>query len=197
MRLFFAVTLEEAAAQAVVDVQLALRRRYADPGVRWVGRDQLHYTLKFLGEVDPDRVAECAAAARKAVVGTAPIQLDLCALGAFPSRRSARVIWIGTSTGAELVGALAQRLDQELVQVGFQPEPRPFTPHLTIARVKGPAAERAAARLLETERLDLVATTRIDAMVLMRSELSPRGATYRVVDRFLLGDRDDRMEPRP
>jgi RNA 2',3'-cyclic 3'-phosphodiesterase len=184
MRLFFAICMDVSAAGAIADLQSALQRRARDPGIRWTPRAQLHYTLKFLGEVAEERVAGCCNAAREAVQSSAPFRLELAGVGAFPGHRSPRVLWVGAAAGGELLAPLAARLDAMLSLLGFEAEKRPFTPHLTIARVKGASAETAAARLLDAEQVGTLALTSIDRMVLMQSCLSPKGATYSVVETF-------------
>ena len=188
MRLFFAATLEEHAALAVSELQQSLRRRWHEPGLRWVRQEQLHYTLKFLGEVDSARLPELSGVARSATRATAAFALELSGIGAFPTRRAPRVIWLGAAAGAESLSQLASSLDKGLATIGFEAEQRPFQPHLTLARVKGPAAERVASRLVDAEVVGSVASCRIDSLVLMQSNLSPQGPTYVEVERFRLSD---------
>jgi RNA 2',3'-cyclic 3'-phosphodiesterase len=184
MRLFFAAMLESRAASVVAELQRSLRQRHTDPGVRWVSLEQLHYTLKFLGEVDASTLGACSQAAREAIQLASPFQLDLEGIGAFPSAKAPKVIWLGASAGSRILETLAARLDQQLSKAGFEQERRPFRPHLTLARIKGLSAERAAARMLQAECVQAVASTWIASLVLMQSHLAPRGATYTVVESF-------------
>ena len=184
MRLFFAIGIDPEAASAVRQLQSALQRKAPEPGIRWTSREQLHYTLKFLGEVAEHRVAGCREAARSAVQASAPFVLQLTGVGVFPATRTPHVLWVGAAAGAELLAPLAARLDALLAPFGFEPEKRPFTPHLTIARIKGPSAEKAAARLLDEAQVATLATSRIDHMVLMHSRLSAQGACYSVVETY-------------
>jgi 2'-5' RNA ligase len=184
MRLFFAIAMDPSAAEAVVQAQAVLQRTTREPGIRWTPRDQLHYTLKFLGEVNEELVPACCEAARHAVQPCAAFRLELAGLGAFPGRRAPHVLWFGAAAGGEALAPLAARLDAMLSGLGFEGEKRPFAPHLTIARVKGPSAERAAARLVDEAKVGTLAVTAIDRMVLMQSHLSPKGATYSVVETF-------------
>lgn len=187
MRLFFAVSLRQQAEEAVAALQQRLADQFRDPGLRWVKREQLHYTLKFLGEVDEALVQDCCASADRVLQGEPPFLLELHGIGGFPGARAPRVVWLGASAGAGRLTDIAAALDRSLSAVGFSPEARPFSPHLTIARVKGPSAERAASRLLQSERVEAVASTVVDSVVLMRSQLSPKGATYTAVRQFSLG----------
>lgn len=186
MRLFFAVGLEPEAAREVAALQYALGKRASDRGLRWVGADQLHYTLQFLGEVDEARLPELKAAGDAAVQGLHPFPLGLASIGAFPNELKPKVLWVGAAEGAGLLTSIAARLSRELEAIGFEPERRPFQPHLTIARVKGLSAERAASRLLESQPVEAVATSQVTSMVLMQSTLSPHGSTYSIVAEFAL-----------
>lgn len=190
MRLFFAVGLEPAAVRDVTALQRNLEKTARDPGIRWERADHLHYTLQFLGEVDEARVEELKNAGALAVAGIKPIALELTGIGAFPTPRNPRVIWVGAGQGARELTLLATHLGKELGAIGIPLENRPFQPHLTIARIKGPSAERVAARLLETQQVGAVATTRVASLILMQSVLSPRGSTYSVVEEWKLGTRN-------
>lgn len=184
MRLFFAVHLSDAAAGAVIDLQHRLRTKAFDPGIRWVKRAQLHYTLKFLGEVSAERAADAAAAARRSVESVGTFDLQLSGVGAFPNQKAPRVLWVGADTGADALGHLASRLEHELSALGFPAEPRAFKPHLTLARIKGQSAERAAARLFDALAVGEITRTSVDSMALMESHLAPQGATHTLVERF-------------
>jgi len=121
------------------------------------------------------------------VAGQQPFSLGLASIGAFPNQLKPKVLWVGAAAeGAGLLTSLAARLSRELEAIGFEPERRPFQPHLTIARVKGLSAERAASRLLESQQVGAVATSHVGSMVLMQSTLSPQGSTYSVVGEFAL-----------
>lgn len=191
MRLFFATSIAPDAVRAVTELQKALRKRWGDPGIRWVSPDQLHYTLQFLGEIDDVLLPEVKEAASRALPGSMRFTLELSGIGGFPGHNAPRVIWVGATRGGNELGVLASRLGRELRYVGFELEERPFKPHLTLARVKGPSAEREAARLLETQQVGPVAVSAVDAFVLMQSTLSPRGSTYSVLGTFPLGSRID------
>lgn len=187
MRLFFAVGLEPAATHAVSALQRSLQKQASDSGLRWERPDHLHYTLHFLGEVDDKRVTELKTVGESAVAGIKPFPLELSGIGAFPTPRNPKVLWVGAAEGTLPLTSLATSLGQKLQALGFPIERRPFQPHLTIARVKGPGAERAASRLLESQQVGAVAATRVTKLVLMQSALSPHGSTYTAVEAFPLG----------
>jgi RNA 2',3'-cyclic 3'-phosphodiesterase len=104
-----------------------------------------------------------------------PFDLRVRDLGAFPSRTRPRVLWAGIDEGADAVAALAADVDAALARLGFEPETRAFSAHVTLGRVRSP---RADPRLAEALRGDVYGRQRVDHLSLVRSELSPRGARY-------------------
>jgi 2'-5' RNA ligase len=161
------------------------RLREVAPGVAWVAPDNLHVTLKFLGGVDAPRLDRVRAALDRAVAGVPAFDLAVHGLGAFPTPTRARVVWAGIGDGGEALRAVAGRVERELAVLGFPPEERPFSPHVTLGRVREPRRnERLAAALArETSRSG---TVRVDRVSLMRSDLSPRGARYSELSGHLL-----------
>ena len=103
--------------------------------VRWLGEDQQHVTLRFIGELDNGRLEEVAETL--ALVEGAPFDLRLTGLGHFPPRGEPRVLWVGVERSAELA-RLKRRIDRVLAAIDLLPENRKFTPHVTLARIRGP-----------------------------------------------------------
>jgi 2'-5' RNA ligase len=178
MRLFFAVFPPPAVQQAAFALATALRRD--GDAVSWVKRDNLHYTLRFMGELGESGARRAAEAAAEAAAGIAAFDAVLGGLGAFPNPRRARVLWAGLAAGAEPLQALAAALEAALRRRGFDRADQRFTAHLTIGRVRDPRADW-------TERLSAVpapdpalARFRVDRLLLMESKLSPKGSTYTV-----------------
>lgn len=133
MRLFAAVPLPEPARAGVAGLLNRLRRR--DLPVRWVRDENLHLTLKFFGEVATDRVATIEEAIRVANAGSAPLEMRLDELGAFPNARRPRVLWVGLDAPPALE-LLQDRLERQCDAIGFPPEGTPFRPHVTLGRVR-------------------------------------------------------------
>lgn len=160
-----------------------LARSQAD--VKWVEEENFHLTLKFLGEVDPGRLGEVAGALRSAVREVPAFRFQATGTGAFPSPRRARVIWVGVGEGTSQLRHLAARVDAELARLGFPPEERPFTPHLTLGRVRSPRGLDELARLLEGARFPALEVT-VDGIVLFQSVLGRAGPLYTALNRFPL-----------
>lgn len=187
LRAFIALELPETAKEALaatqMEMQNAARRRRLPVGqaLRWVAPEGIHLTLKFLGNVDSDAVADLERAVAAAADGLAAPRLGLGPLGAFPDPRQPRVLWVGLTGDLETVARLQQRLEGNLAQLGFAPERRRFSPHLTLARVReqiGPDERKAVADLVAGGTSVSAFAFRADQLSLMKSELRPTGARY-------------------
>jgi 2'-5' RNA ligase len=186
MRLFVACELPSATRAALAEVQSQLRARGAAE-VRWVHPEGMHLTLKFLGEVPAAKVGAIEEALAGAVEGPLEMRLTFPTLGAFGGPTRLRVLWVGVEGDAPRLVELARGVEKALAPLGFPPERRPYSPHLTLARVSDRASPEQRQRLAE-----LVAAFPMppvpDALVrevsLMRSFLEPGGARYRRLAAF-------------
>jgi 2'-5' RNA ligase len=187
MRLFLAVELPESAINAAAAVSAALRERVRTlaPAAKltWIPPDRMHLTISFLGEVDPPR------AAMLVEVLSLPFQtvrftVTLDGVGAFPSRGAPRVLWLGFSKGLIELQQLEREVSARLEIAGFPREQRPYSPHLTLARVREPRGLRPA--VLDRIEVSSHAGGTIDAITLFESRLSPKGPTYTTLHRTLL-----------
>jgi len=177
LRIFLAVFPPPDVQRAAGTVIEALR----DPGdgVSWVKPENLHYTLRFIGEVGGDGLRRVTEAAQVAASQHAAFDAALGGLGGFPTTRRARVLWIGMARGGPALDSLAASLDRELERRGFKPEAHAFTAHLTIGRVREPRADW-------TDRLAAATTSlgeppfRAERIAVVESALSPKGPTYLV-----------------
>lgn len=174
MRLFVALNLPDAERARVVSAAAGLRS--AGLPVRWVERDALHLTLKFLGEVADTAAADVARAVDDVARSRSPFPLVLGGAGAFPSAGRPSVWWIGVERSPAVV-ALRDALEAALAPLGFPTEARPFSPHLTLGRTRRGAVRIPDAPLL-LQRVALQTTFTVETVDLMRSHLSPRGARY-------------------
>ena len=146
--------------------------------VKWVAPENTHVTLKFLGGVEESRLPEVYAACEKAAAGSKPIDLEMKAVGCFPSMKRPRVVWLGIEKGAEEVKRLQQKIENELGRIGFPREEREFTAHLTIGRVKGKQGISNLCRLLEAERNIFIGSMQAETISVMKSETLPSGPVY-------------------
>ena len=180
MRLFVAVELAPHVAAAAGALSRELRRR-ADrlaPQARITGipDDRLHITVRFIGSVD-DGGADAIRQALEPALAVAPFDLTVAGTGAFPVRGAPRVIWAGIGTGGEGLRRVEQEVAARLARLGLPPEPRAYSPHLTLARVREAAGLRGS-RLCEGFENQVVGTTRVETITLFESRLSPKGPAY-------------------
>jgi 2'-5' RNA ligase len=178
-RLFVAVPLTEAATTAVSAVVEPIRA--AEPegrGVRWVRLDGLHLTLRFLGPTPEARVADLAAAVADVAAAARPFTVTIRGAGSFPPTGRPRTIWLDVRDGIEPLEGLAARLDDRLADAGWQPDRRPFRPHLTLARADGVRAGPATVAALTAAAADLAIESLIERIVLFESITGSGRARY-------------------
>ena len=175
MRAFFCLPLD-ADVRAVVGRAADRIRRDTHMAASWVESSNYHVTLRFLGEIDPPLTVELKNLAVRIAQRCAPFSLGLRSIGAFPSLDRARVLWVGGETPAEFRG-IAEFLELGLAGLGFPAEPKPAVAHVTIARLKGAPDLRLGEVV---GKIGALATRDCapGAIVLMQSELTPRGAQY-------------------
>ncbi|HOM16502.1 MAG TPA: RNA 2',3'-cyclic phosphodiesterase [Thermoguttaceae bacterium] len=158
--------------------------------VKWVEPENMHLTLKFLGDVDSEQIPSVTEAVRKAAAECRPFELEIRGTGAFPSLRRPNVFWLGVGQGAELLGILAQKVERTLEPLGFRPEDRPFHGHLTLGRVRRGGGQLAA--LLERLRKEQdfqAGWVSVRQITLFSSQLTPQGPIYTPLDHApLAGD---------
>lgn len=178
MRAFIAIDLEPGLKTALEELIRALKRTGAD--IRWAQAGAMHLTLKFLGEIDEGQVASVHKALEAVAVRHSPFPLRLGGTGAFPGAERPRVLWVGFGEEPKLA-ALQADLESELESEGFAREERPFHPHLTLGRVKGPARVREAMKELENRHEEALGSMTVRRIALFESRLRPEGAEYLIV----------------
>lgn len=191
MRLFIAINLPDDERRAIARATAPLRD--AAPSVGWVDESRLHLTLKFIGERPPDAVGPLAASLRRVAAVHSPIALELGGLGAFPSKRRPRVIWLGIAADPKLE-LLHHDVEEACAALGYEVEGRAFRPHLTLGRVRERARgrerldEAAAAALARSAReVQERWTTDVSTVDLMESVLGQEGPRYSLLDAAPLG----------
>ena len=185
VRSFIAVRLPDRVRAGLAAVSAELRGQTR--GLAWVRADNLHITLRFLGEIEPVQLQHVREAVTEAAAAVAPFTVSLGGLGAFPSGRAPRVLWASVASGGEGLVALHAVLEAALVARGIPGESRPFHPHVTLARARDPRGADGLASVLGAG--PAFGAVQVGAIHLMRSELDPRGARYSILREAPLGNR--------
>jgi RNA 2',3'-cyclic 3'-phosphodiesterase len=188
MRLFVGVELSDAARAMTERVAGDLRRTLRKAvDARWLAIENMHVTVRFIGNVRDERATAVLDAICRPVT-LQPFEIEFGDCGRFPPRGAPRVIWIGLTRGLQSLAALHDEFNRRLAPLGYEPENRPFSAHLTLARIKD--ARAAAARSLDAA-FDSVrpATVKqtIETITIFESRLSSHGANYIPLRRLRLG----------
>ncbi len=187
LRLFVAVSLPEDVRDALARFQEELRGRGLS-GPRWVRPEGIHFTLKFLGETPAAKVAAINEALAGAIRERRRLRLALGTTGTYGGRRGPRVLWLDITGDVERLREVQRAVEAALVDVGFPPEERAFSPHLTLARFRQPPQPGIAERV--SQALESVTPPQAEfevwEVVLMRSTLQPGGAVYERLGAFPL-----------
>ncbi|HYO94338.1 MAG TPA: RNA 2',3'-cyclic phosphodiesterase [Polyangiaceae bacterium] len=177
-RLFFGLPLTPLARQELAKLQAALRARApVRAHLRWLGIDNLHVTLKFLGEVDSSRLPEIEALLERAVAKVGPIPGSVESVTAFPSTHAARVTVARLADPSGWLERLSARLESLAAEHGFARDARSFVPHITLARLSTPTSLHAWLDAFATPATPLL----FEQVCLYRSEPGPAGNRYKVV----------------
>lgn len=179
MRLFIAVNLPKKVRERIYRATRPLRE--GDMPVHWLGADHFHVTLKFLGEMRRERVAEVEEAMNRVASETKSFSTTLGGFGAFPTIRRPRVIWLGVGANPEL-RCLKQDLEWALGDIGLKAETRAFHPHVTLGRAGDRNGAGAFRGLDETmAELEFKGELKVNTLDLMRSQVSREGSKYTVL----------------
>jgi 2'-5' RNA ligase len=176
IRAFLAIELPASLRSILSQAQDELKKSGAD--VKWVPVGNIHITLKFFGNITDFQVADISEAVTAMAANQEPFYLTVTAAGAFPSPKSPRVVWLGIGGDLEVLRDFHRRLETAFAALGFTPEDRPFSPHLTLGRVKSPSGRVALSRCLVQLPIPSPTPFQVGEIVLFRSILSPKGATY-------------------
>jgi len=183
MRTFIAISLPEEIKGYLGQVQEKLKLSAAD--VKWVQAGNIHLTLKFLGEIDEEKLREVSGILNDTAKGKGTFKINLSSLGAFPKIAYPRVIWAGIDKGDNEVGQIALELEEKLSKIGIPAEDRPFSSHITLGRVRSASNRHrlvkdltALADNFAPQGLEFTA----DKITLFKSTLTPKGPVYEALN---------------
>jgi RNA 2',3'-cyclic 3'-phosphodiesterase len=176
LRTFIAIDLPDGIQQALDRFEKALQE--AQAAITWVRPERIHLTLKFLGDVSPERIPEIQRSLETVAGTLSPFRLKPSGCGAFPSLKQMRVIWVGMQGDGAALNGLQRGVEEAMMHLGFKREDRPFRPHLTLGRLKGRQHLRHLQDLLIAHQSFEAEAFDVTELVLYKSELRPEGARY-------------------
>ncbi len=176
IRAFIAVPVGEDVRRRLARMQSAFAARAE--GVRWVDPAHIHLTLLFLGDIHPQSVASLSSALDRIAAGPAPVMLEARGLGFFGSRSSPRVLWAGLRGELDRLAGIQDSLREAALAAGCSPDDKPFSPHLTIGRVRSNRDAGRLVALVEREKDACIGGFSVESILLMKSCLTPNGPVY-------------------
>jgi len=175
IRSFIAIELDAHVRDTLTDVQTTLRRSGAH--VKWVKAENIHLTLKFLGDVDEKKISLIKDTLRPPLEKISPFEIQISTPGAFPNMNRPRAIWVGISQGNEVIKTIVQDMEDSLGRVGFKKETRPFASHITIGRVRSFKNIHQLAKAISETTLTPLQQS-INHITLFKSTLTSSGPIY-------------------
>lgn len=179
VRAFLALELPVEAKTAAAELAGQLRERLGDSDVKWVASENLHITLRFLGDLSAEELAKARVLVRGLAGETPALETRWNEFGAFPSVRRPSVIWLGLEDSGQALGGLAREVNQRLVRAGFGRADKPFRAHVTLGRIR--RGRRVAWPASDGLTMSL-ATFSISAITLFKSRLTPQGPVYTPIE---------------
>lgn len=178
MRVFIAIPIPGPCLETLAQMQQHLQTSHA--AVRWTAVGSIHLTLKFLGETNTDIISGLSESLRSACGQVDSFELSLAGMGCFPNRRNPRVVWCGIGGDMKKLEVLQKNIETASCEFGFEAENRPYSPHLTLGRVKGRKNLRTLTEKIEIGS-DLQCRFHVDRFHIYKSVLQPRGAIYTIL----------------
>ena len=182
VRSFIAIELPDELKLELVQLQARLKLD-SQPWVKWVDPHSIHLTLKFLSNIAVSKIGEITKAIEEATKGISPFNLEVKGLGIFPNLKRAQVAWVGVVGEVDKLARIQQRIEESLAtRLGFIRESRPFTPHLTLARVRDRASteeRQGFGQVITSASFETHHIIRVNAISLMQSQLTREGAIHR------------------
>lgn len=185
IRSFIAIPLSDEISQTAK--KMVQRLKDTGDGIKWVPTDNLHLTLKFLGDVHNTEVPKVCKVVKKICQSVDPFDLHFQGAGGLPAMERARVIHAGVTDSTESLTKLVSELEIQLAQLGFKPEARDYRPHLTLGRSKARRASREVIDRVEREKQTILGTMMVEEVQVIASFLDKHGPTYQIMDSIDLG----------
>jgi 2'-5' RNA ligase len=187
IRAFIAIDIPVDVRVAINEAQARLKRAHVGVKISWTKVDNLHLTLQFLGYIEEAIVEKIRATLQSVAAQHQPFEVSVQGAGAFPNENRARVIWVGCHDAASKLEGLAQAVQEAMQPLGFEPEHREFSAHLTLGRVKFPRPDVALTRAIDSLKDTSFGALRVEAIHLFESQLHPEGSIYTKLSSHALG----------
>jgi 2'-5' RNA ligase len=178
IRAFIAIDIPDDVRVAINEAQARLKRAHVGVKISWTKVDNLHLTLQFLGYIEEAIVEKIRATLESVAAQHQPFELSVQGAGAFPNENRARVIWVGCHDAESKLKGLAQAVQGAMQPLGFEPEHREFSAHLTLGRIKFPRPDVALTRAIDSLKDNTFGKLRVEAIHLFQSQLHPEGSIY-------------------
>jgi len=183
MRTFLAIEIDAAIRGKIQAIRQRLRKANGD--IKWVEEDNTHLTIKFIGEIDAERLPELTAAIEQCAAASRGFEIAVRGVGTFPARRP-RVLWVGAEDASGTLAGLHRAVDAALSRFGVDEEGREFSGHLTLGRVRSGKNLDKLVAALEAEAPADLGVTKVESLVLFESKLMPQGPRYSALARIPL-----------
>ena len=183
MRTFVAIEVPESLKPKITSIQNKLEG--AD--IKLVEPENLHINIKFLGETTEDQIPKLIAIVDSAATKFEPFDIEICSMGGFPSNTYIKILWLGIKEGSNELMGLAEAIDAETKDMGFDEEERTFKAHLTLGRLRSKKGKEIVSDILEKNRDIRVGKFRANSIKLIKSELTTQGPQYTVIHEAKLG----------
>lgn len=175
MRTFIAIDICDKAKKEVALLEEGLKKAHAD--VKWVKVENVHLTLKFLGEVAEEKIKDISGILDGIASEYSKFDITLSQIGAFPKLDYPRVVWVGIEGNSAALKEIAAKVDEGCTKIGFEKEKRPFSAHITLGRVRSPKNKRELKEAIVNLSITPL-TSSVDELVLYQSVLTPQGPVY-------------------
>ena len=179
IRTFIAIEIDPAIQESLNNLQLELKKSGAD--VKWVKKDNIHLTLKFLGDTSEENIATISTLLARSTGFLPSFSVGITEAGAFPGIENPRVIWAGVHDPQETIAKIARSLEENLASIGFVKEERDFDPHITLGRVRTSLNKFNLVKSLKSLKMPPDLLLPIEKITLFKSTLTPQGPIYEVL----------------
>jgi len=176
IRAFIAIEIDPPHKEKISALISHLKKSNAD--IKWVTENQMHLTLKFLGNIEQENVQKISDVLKTIAAVFSAFNIQFSQIGAFPNHERPRVIWLGIEKGSEALRLLNNKIECELEKIGFQKEKREYKSHLTLGRVKSLKNISGLSRLINEAEFQFQDEIKIDRLILFQSTLTSKGALY-------------------